>query len=360
MLAASRNSFALLEEDGAKSVPESAPPTTTATTDQPPTRGGQRGRGNRGGSGSRGGKYYQRGGSRTSTIREGLEDDGAEDSAGKKVENIEGNRGRGRGRGGRGRGDRDGPRGGGGGGGGGGGRREYDRRSATGKTDSEKKINQSWGGGEGRTELAAETAAADDAAAEKAAPAENWGPPQGGGDWEASGEGGNDWGAGAGGGDDWGAGGGNADWSAPAPASTTKPEEPAERTDRRTKDRPEEEPDNTLTLEEYQAQQKSVTLPQLEPRKVAHDEDTWRGATELIKGADEREYIRGKPEPPPKVRQKKGGKIFLDIEARFERPSTRGGRGRGEPRRWRQGRTRTWPGAWRLAIKWQHTSLQRR
>jgi len=328
---ASRNPFALLDEDGSNPpAPEPAPPTSTAAADQPPARGGNRARGGRGGPASRGGKYYARGGPRTSAPRDGAEEDGADDSANKKVEFSDGNiRSRGRGRG-RGRGDRDGSRGDGGGFRSGGGRREFDRRSATGKTDSEKKIHQSWGGDEGQTELATETAAADDAAAEQAAPAENWEPTGGGGDEWGAAAGNTDWGTG-GGNTEWGAEGGNADWAAPPPASTTNAEEPAERSDRRPKDRQEEEPDNTLTLDEYLAQQKkSSIIPQLEARKVERDDGLWKGATALVKGAEEDAYFVGKTKAAPKARTKKEEKVFLEIEARFERPNTRGGRGRGD------------------------------
>ena len=99
MSVASRNPFALLDgpylissrfftphghtEDGLNPpAPEPAPATAT-TTDQPSTKGGQRGRG-RGGRGSRGGNYYPRGAARSSGPREGVEDEGADDSAGKK------------------------------------------------------------------------------------------------------------------------------------------------------------------------------------------------------------------------------------------------------------------------------------
>jgi len=216
------------------------------------------------------------------------------------VEFVDRGRGGGRGRGNRGRGDRGGSRGDG--------RRTYDRHSATGKTyapslrlrdseiypeppisDSEKKIHQSWGGDEGQTELATETAAANDAAAEQTTPAENWEPSGGGGDTE--------WGAEAGN-TDWGAEGGSTDWaaSAPAPIPTTNAEEPAERSDRRPRDRQEEEPDNTLTLDQYLAQQKekSPTVPQLETRKIEQDEGLWKGAKEIVKGAEEDTYFVGK------------------------------------------------------------------
>ena len=183
-------------------------------------------------------------------------------------------------------------------------------------SDSEKKIHQSWGGDEGQTELATETAAADDAAAEQAAPAENWEPAGGGDDWTGggggtdwggtggdtggdTGGGGTDWTGGTGGGDtNWGAEAGNADWAASVPPPTTNAEESAEpeRSDRRPRDRQEEEPDNTLTLDQYLAQQKEKAplVPQLETRKVEQDESLWKGAKELVKGADEAVYFKGK------------------------------------------------------------------
>lgn len=335
MSVASKNPFALLDEDGLNPpAPEPAPAATTTTTDQSSTRGGQRGgRGGRGGPGSRGGKYYQRGGARTSAPREGAEDEGADDSAGKKAEFAEGGRGRGRGRGGRGRGDRDGSRGDREGYRGGGGRnRTYDRHSATGKTDSEKKIHQSWGGDEGQKELAAETAAADDAAVEQAAPAGEWGATGGDDNWGAGGDTNTEWGAG-GGNNEWGAEGGGGDsWAAPAPTSTNADESAQpEQSDRRPRDRQEEEPDNTLTLDQYLAQQKekSALIPQLETRKIEKDDSTWKGAKELVKPVDEDVYFVGKTKNAPKARTKKEEKVYLEIDARFERPS-RGGRGRGD------------------------------
>lgn len=163
-------------------------------------------------------------------------------------------------------------------------------------SDSDKKIHQSWGGDEGQTELATETAAADDAAAEQAAPAETpetWGASAGGDDWAAGG-GNTEW-APEGGNAEWGAEGGNADWAAPAPASTTNVEEPAERSDRRPRDRQEEESDNTLTLDQYLAQkEKSTLIPQLEVRKVDQDDGLWKGAKEIVKGVDEDAYFVGK------------------------------------------------------------------
>jgi len=165
-------------------------------------------------------------------------------------------------------------------------------------------MHQTWGGDEGQTELATEKAAADDAAAEQAAPAETWGASGGGDNGTAEGgktewgaEGGNtEWGA-EGGNAEWGAtGGGDTNWPAPAPATTTNVEEPAERSDRRPRDRQEEEPDNTLTLDQYLSQQKekSALIPSLEVRKVEQDEGLWKGAKELVKGAEEDAYFVGK------------------------------------------------------------------
>lgn len=175
-------------------------------------------------------------------------------------------------------------------------------------SDSDKKIHQSWGGDEGQTELATETAAANDAAAEQTVPAENWETTVGGEDWAAGGggaewaAGGGDtsWGAEGGGDTKWGAEGGDSNWAAPdsAPAPTTNIEEPAdpEQSNRRPRDRQEEEPDNTLTLDQYIAQQKEKTplVPQLETRKVDQDESLWKGAKELVKGAEEVAYFVGK------------------------------------------------------------------
>jgi plasminogen activator inhibitor 1 RNA-binding protein len=137
-----------------------------------------------------------------------------------------------------------------------------------------------------------ETAAADDAAAEQPAPTTDW-TGDGGGSTEWGVEaGGTDWGVDGGAGDDWGAAAGATD----APATTTNVEEPTERSDRRPRDRDEEEPDNTLTLDQYLAQQKekSSVIPQLETRKIEQDEGLWKGAKALIKPAEEDSYFVGK------------------------------------------------------------------
>jgi len=51
-----------------------------------------------------------------------------------------------------------------------------------------------------------------------------------------------------------------------------------------------------LTLDQYLAQkkEKSSLIPQLETRKVEQDEGLWKGAKELVKGADEDVYVVGK------------------------------------------------------------------
>jgi len=139
--------------------------------------------------------------------------------------------------------------------------------------------------------------------------------------------------AGGGGGDDWGAKPSDADWAPPPPGPDTNAGETAERSDRRSKDRQEEEEDNTLTLDQYLAQQKEKTalIPHLEIRKIEQNEGLWKDAKELVKGAEEDAYFVGKGKAAPKTRAKKEEKVYLEIDARFERPS-RGGRGRGGDR----------------------------
>jgi plasminogen activator inhibitor 1 RNA-binding protein len=67
----------------------------------------------------------------------------------------------------------------------------------------------------------------------------------------------------------------------------------------------------------------------VEARKVEQDESLWKGAKELIK-TEEDAYFVGKTKGAPKTRTRKEEKVYLEIDARFERPNTRGGRGRGD------------------------------
>lgn len=197
----------------------------------------------------------------------------------------EGGRGRG-GRGGRGdRGDR-GARGGRG--------RPFDRHSQTGKTyvsflqiflqskhpisDSEKKIHQSWGGDDGNTEFKTEQAAVVDAAAEAT----------GAGEWGAEPAPAADWGAPV--------AEASADaWATPADAAPAAEGDKAESRPRRERE-PEEE-DNTLTLDQYLAQQKDKDsiVPKLEVRK-ANDgaDDIFKDAVAVAKNEEDDVYFAGK------------------------------------------------------------------
>jgi len=317
MSVVTKNPFALLDEDGSTPATPVPDPASGAQAQAQPTRGGaQRGaRGTRGGPASRGGKYYARGGPKTSGPREGA---GDEETVGAETKKFDGE-GRGRGgRGGRGRSDR---------GGRGGNRRGYDRHSATGKTDSEKKVHQSWGGDDGNAELRTEEAAQKDAGADlnTAVVEDNA--------WGGAAPVDNAWGAAAPADDAWGAPAPAADdaWGAPVPAADA----PAAPEGRRGRDREPEEPDNTLTLDQYLAQQKDKTftaVPKLEARKIESDE-LWKDAVALQRrDEDEDAYFVGKQtKSAPKARAPKPEKIFLEIDVRFERPN-RGGRGRGGER----------------------------
>lgn len=145
-------------------------------------------------------------------------------------------------------------------------------------SDSDKKLHNGWGGDDGNAELKAEEAATFDAAAESG--------------------GINDWAPTA----DTSAG----DWGAPpqdpAPEHSPDVEKPDSA---RRKDRDPEEEDNTLTLEQYLAQQKGdpVLLPKLETRKAndGAQDDIFDGAVRLEKGHGEA-YFSGKvptPHIPP-------------------------------------------------------------
>lgn len=300
MSVASRNPFAILDDDDSRSTtPAAAPapvaPAPAATGAPAPTRGTQRGRG---GPASRGGRYYQRGGAKAAP-REGQEN-GDDAAAGDAPKRSEGGRGRGRGRGERGRG-----RGGRG--------RPFDKHSQTGKTDTEKKVSQGWGADEGEPELKAETAAENDATAEannewgSAPVADSWGEPAAT-DAPAAGENGA---------------------AAAAGAEGEKGE------GRRAREREPEEEDNTLTLDQYLKQKQELNIvPKLETRKANEGDDSiWKDAVAVSKKDEEESaYFVGKSKTGTvKPRTKKEEKVFLEIEGRFDRPA-RGGRGRGGDR----------------------------
>ncbi|KAK0478459.1 hypothetical protein IW261DRAFT_1483616 [Armillaria novae-zelandiae] len=296
MSVATKNPFALLDEDDAR---PTTPPPQPKQEAPAPARTNQK---PRGGPASRGGKYYQRGGK--SAPRDGNPpQDGAQDPV-----STEGQRkfeGRGRGRGGR-------------GGGRGGRGRPFDRQSQTGKTDSDKKVHQGWGGDDGPTELKQEEAAVTDAVVEVSG---DWGAPASGGDWAAPAPSGDAWETPTTG-DAWdtpAAGDASADAGAPGNKPPRKERE--------------EEEDNTLTLDQYLAQQKSKEgiLPKPEARKANEgtEGDLFKGATLLAKPEEEETYYVGKAKPSGKTRAKKEEKVYLEIDARFDRPSPRGGRGRG-------------------------------
>ncbi|KAI0724508.1 hypothetical protein C8T65DRAFT_626727 [Cerioporus squamosus] len=291
MSVASRNPFALLDDDASR--PASPTPAASAKQAAPtpaPTRGTQK---PRGGPASRGGRYYQRGGKSAPRDKENAEV--AEDPSAEPKKRADGEgRGRGRGRG------RGGDRGRGRG-------RQFDRHSATGKTDSEKKVHQGWGGDEGVSELKAEAGAAIDAAAENG-----------------------EWGNTTNDADAWGAPPGEAP-AAELPAADG--EKAGEREGRKPREpREPEEEDNTLTLDEYRKKQAGLDIvPKLEARKV--DDSAFKDAVVVTKKDEEdTAYFVGKTKSSaPKPKAKKEEKVFIEIDARFERPS-RGGRGRGGDR----------------------------
>lgn len=324
MSVATKNPFALLEDD--EPAEPSLPPQADAA-DVPPqnNRPNQK---SRVGPASRGARYYSRGGKPFNPVDEPAA--AAADDSQRKFEGFrENGRGRGRGKG----------RGGDGGGGGGRGRL-YDKHSQTGKTDSDKKVHQGWGGDDGNTELKTEQAATVDAAVESGAA-----------DWNA------DWNADpnpepAAADVDWA--GTAADtasgdpWAPTAPAAVPAtdawavPSDPVATADnnkpegRPRRDREPEEEDNTVTLSQYLAQQKEKdsAIPKLENTRKANEgagDDLWKGAVPLSKNEEEDAYFVGKSKSAPKARPKKEEKVYLEIEARFERPERAGrGRGRGD------------------------------
>ena len=121
-------------------------------------------------------------------------------------------------------------------------------------SDSDKKSHQGWGGDEGNLELKAEEATANDAANDAVL-----------------------------------------DPSADAPDSTSHPlsDPPLP------KERDTEEDDNTLTLDQYLAQQKDkvIALPKLQPTRPANegaDPSIWKDAVPLSKDEDALSYFVGK------------------------------------------------------------------
>lgn len=295
MSVASRNLFALLDdEETISTAPASAPapkaPAPAPVKKDQPAKGAA----------NRGGRYYQRGGGNKSAPR----DDAVhteEAATGEGVRFAEGRPERGRGRG-RGRGEF---RGEGGRGRGRGGARP-DRHSTTGRTDTEKRINSGWGADEGRTELAAEQSGEADATA----------------DVKATTEDNNEWGAPP------------ADtWGAPPADGGDAPADGEEKPERR--QREEEEEDNTMTLTEYLAKKKaSEGVPNKPEGRAANegaDSTLWKDAIQLQRDEDEDNYFVGKTKSAPKARTKKEEKVHIEIDARFP-PPERAGRGRGGDR----------------------------
>lgn len=148
-------------------------------------------------------------------------------------------------------------------------------------SDTEKKVNQGWGGDDGNTELKAEEGAAADATAE-----------------------GDAWGAEAAAADDaWGGAAtteGADPWAAPNASDEPAAADDGKAEARRAREREQEEEDNTLTLDQYLAQkaEKEASLvPKLEGVRKANeggDDSLWKDAVQLQKGEEEEAYFAGK------------------------------------------------------------------
>jgi len=320
MLAGTRNSFAVLDDDQVSEPSLTAEPTQA---DVPPQSNNRPNQKSRGGPAARGGKYYARGGKPSSPGDEpAAAAAAAVDDSQRKFGGARDGRGRGargRGRGGENRG----------------GRRPYDKHSQTGKTDSDKKVHQGWGGDDGNAEFNTEQAATVDAAVESNANDWNAGPTVAAADpaLDWAGTGATDTSA-----DPWGPTASTTadDWavtSDPVPAPTADNGKPEGRPRR---DREPEEEDNTLTLSQYLAQQKEKesAIPKLENTRKANEgasDDLWKDAVPLSKNEEDGAYFVGKSKSAPKARPKKEDKVYLEIDARFERPERSGrGRGRGD------------------------------
>jgi hypothetical protein len=150
-------------------------------------------------------------------------------------------------------------------------------------SDSDKKVHNSWGGDDGETERKVEEAATNDALVENANVASGL----------------NDWAGGAADApaDDWAASADapKDDWAAPPAAEGAEKPQSGEKRERRG-DREEEE-DNTLTFDQYLAQQRekeNALVPKLDVRKPndGADDDVFKGAAPLQK--DDLEYFAPK------------------------------------------------------------------
>jgi len=311
MSVASSNPFALLNQDGddapapvaaapkpaaaASSIP--AAPRAGVSVAPPNNRNAVPGSGGRP---NRGTGSYPRGGGRGGSAPRGERPAvGAEEEGQvprrepREPRGDRGGRGRGRGaRGGRGR--------------------PFDRHSQTGKEDSEKRIAQGWGGDDAKRELDSEDKAVLDAAAEK-----NGEGPIANGDAPA----------------------------AEGDAAAAKDATPAI---------PEEEVDNTKTLDQYLAEQtaKRAALGSKQEVRSTADDSQWKDfGTPLVKNTEgEAYYLKNKEESGSKTAAaggKSGGrsaqKQFLEIDRTYSTPAGgspggRGGRGRGEGRGGYRGR----------------------
>jgi len=300
MSVASANPFAILgeEETSPPGSPGPAAKKKEPSAPSRPTRATAKSKG----PASRGGRYYSRGGKTARDSQDGQEETPVGDESAPKKADGEG-RGRGRGRG---RGDRGRGRG-----------RPFDKHSATGKTDSDKKLHQGWGGDEGTTELKAEEAGTTDAQAEGVSAAKDgWDsvPIE----WNAPPES-----------DPWGAP------PAPAEGDGIPAVEEKGDDDRKPRDREPEEDDNTISYEQYLAQLKETTtpsVPKLEGVREANEgaDESWGDVVEHKKNEDEEAYYVGKNKTSAKQRAEKKEKVYIEIDAHFERPSR--GRGRGGDR----------------------------
>lgn len=137
-------------------------------------------------------------------------------------------------------------------------------------SDSDKKIQQSWGGADGNTELKVEQAAAVDATTEA-------------NEWTAEGANASEW-----------------DTPVQGPATDAAPAADGDKADGRPrKDKEPEEEDNTLTLDQYLAQQKEKesVVPKLEVVRQANegaDSNIWKDVVPLSKADGGDSYYVGK------------------------------------------------------------------
>jgi len=103
---------------------------------------------------------------------------------------------------------------------------------------------------------------------------------------------------------------------------------------RKPREREPEDEDSTISYDQYLAQVKETTttsVPKLEGIREANEgaDNAWGDVVEHKRNDDDQAYFVGKSKATNKARAEKKEKVYIEIDAHFDRPS-RGGRGRGD------------------------------